>query len=51
MQYYRWIEVSVKNYENYVMQRNLGVQVVKNCKGSTITVDAFAEVAEEIRAL
>ena len=51
MQYYKWIQLSSKHYENYVIQKNLGIQVVKNFKNSEITADTFVTLAEEIKGL
>ena len=51
MQYYRWIELNAKNYENYVMQRSQGIQVTKIFKNSEITSETFQQLTEEIKSL
>lgn len=33
-QYYKWVDLNVKNFENYVVQKSFGVTIVKNYKNS-----------------
>lgn len=44
--YYRWIELNVTNYENYVLQKGLGVTIVKNYKNSEMTSEMYQILAE-----
>ena len=44
MQYFKWIECNTKNYENYVLQRSLGVQVIKNFKNGELSNDSFGNL-------
>lgn len=37
LKYYRWIELNVKNFENYIAQKNNQIIIVKNYKNLETT--------------
>ena len=50
-QYYRWVELNTKYFENYVLQKKNAIVITKNFKNSQISKPEFAKVCDEIRVL
>ena len=44
LQYYRWIELNIKYFENYAIQKNNMITIVKNYKNSELTWADFSKL-------